>query len=97
MKKRISLVLLLAVLFAFTGCANIRTPYDTDLERTVLGEKVGESCYHSILFDIVAWGNAGTAAAAENGNITEINHMDKHDLVILLGLYYRHTTIVYGN
>ncbi len=96
MKKRISLVVLLVILFAFSGCANIRTPYDTDLDRTVLGEKVGESSWQSILL-LVAWGNAGTAAAAKNGNITEINHMDQHTLAILWGLYYKHTTIVYGN
>ncbi len=96
MKKKILLVVLISILFSFSGCAYIKTPYDTDLERTILGEKVGESSYQSILF-LAAWGDAGTAAAAKNGNISVINHMDKRTLVILYGLYYRHTTIVYGN
>ena len=96
MKKRIPLIVLIAILFAFCGCANIQTPYDTDLEKTILGEKVGESHYQSVLF-LLAWGDAGVAAAAKNGNITVINHMDKHELLILWGLYFKHTTIVYGN
>ncbi len=98
MKKRISLIVLLVILFAFSGCAymNVKTPYDTDLDKTVLGEKVGESSCQSVLW-LVAWGDAGTAAAARNGNITVINHMDNQALSILFGLYSRSTTIVYGD
>ncbi len=98
MKKRMSLFVLIAILFAFSGCAymNVKTPFDTDLDKTVLGEKVGESSSHSVLW-LVAWGDAGTAAAARNGNITEINHMDSQVICILFGLYSRSTTIVYGD
>lgn len=98
MKKRISLVVLLAVLLALSGCAymNVKTPFDTNLDKTVLGEKTGESNCYSILW-LVSWGDAGTAAAAKNGNITTINHMDQKALCVLFGLYYRHTTIVYGD
>ena len=96
MKMGILVALLFTVLFVISGCANIQTPYDTDLEKTVLGEKVGKSSYYSVLW-LVAWGDAGVAAAAKNGDIAVINHMDKHTLAILGALYYRHTTIVYGN
>ncbi len=98
MKRRFSLVVLIAVVFAFSGCAymNVKTPYDTDLDKTVLGEKVGEASCHSILY-LVAWGDAGTAAAAKNGNITVINHMDNQAISILFGLYSQSTTIVYGD
>ena len=46
---------------------------------------------------MVAWGDAGTKAAAENGGITTILHADRKDFSILGGLYYEYTTIVYGN
>ena len=98
MKKGISLFVLLGVLFAFSGCAymNITTPYDTDLEKTVLGEKVGKSSSHSVLW-LFAWGDAGTAAAAKDGNITVINHMDVQIINILFGLYSKKITILYGD
>lgn len=80
-----------------TGClyANITTPYDTDLDQTSLGTKTGESSIHSILW-LLAFGDAGTAAAAREGNIKIINHLDRKSLVVLFGLYSRTTTIAYG-
>jgi hypothetical protein len=45
----------------------------------------------------VAWGDAGTAKAAENGGLTTINHMDMQIFSILFGLYTRQKTIVYGD
>ena len=98
MKRTILMVLLLCMACMFSGCAyvNVKTPYDTDLDKTVLGEKVGESSCHSVLW-LVAWGDAGTAAAAKNGNITVIHHMDHQALCVLFGLYSRSTTIVYGD
>lgn len=89
---------LLISLAALPGClfASVTAPYDTDLENTQLGAKTGESEYQSIL-GLVAWGDAGTQAAAEDGDISTIRHMDRHTLMILFGLYYKHTTIVYGD
>jgi len=97
MKKRIFMVVLLAALFAFSGCAyvNVKTPYDSDLNQTSLGDKVGRASCYSILW-LIAWGDAGTAAAAKNGNISVINHMDEQVVSVLFGLYLRSTTIVYG-
>jgi len=61
-----------------------------------LGGKEGKSSYQSI-FWLVAWGDAGTAAAAEEGEITVLNHIDMEIFSILFGLYYKETTIVYGD
>lgn len=71
-------------------------PLDEDLQETRLGDKVGESSAHSVLW-LVAWGDAGAAAAARAGGITTLRHMDQRTLYILWGLYFRNTTIVYGD
>ena len=92
-----SFIVLLATIL-LTGClySNIKAPYDTDLNRTVLGEKQGKASTYSVLW-LIAWGDAGTAAAAKNGGITTVNHMDVKVLSVLFGLYTRTTTIVYGD
>lgn len=100
MKRKNKLGVLLAgiaVLFLTSGCLylNSKTPYDTDLDKTVIGPKVGKAHTYSVLW-LAGWGDAGTAAAARNGEITRIDHMDRHVIVILFGLYTRVTTIVYG-
>ena len=81
----------------FSGCmySQVVTPLDTNVHETVLGDKIGRSSQHSVLFS-VAWGDAGTQAAAEDGGITTIHHMDQELLNILFGLYIRRTTILYG-
>ncbi|MCA8954730.1 MAG: TRL-like family protein [Planctomycetes bacterium] len=91
---RLFLALLVTTL---PGCvyANVTTPLDTDLRDTVLGDKVGESSSQSVLW-AVAWGDAGTKAAANQGGITTITHADQRVFSILWGLYTRYTTIVYG-
>ena len=91
---------LAAVLTAplLTGCLyyNVSSPLDTDLDETQLGSKVGQSQAQSILW-AVAWGDAGTQAAARDGDITTIRHADQNGLWVLFGLYIRQTTIVYGD
>jgi hypothetical protein len=46
---------------------------------------------------LVSWGDAGAAAAARNGGLTTINHMDVQIRNVLFGLYTKETTIVYGD
>lgn len=92
---------LLGLSFALTtlsGCVytNVKQPLDTDVATTTLGTKVGTAQNESVLW-MVAWGDAGTAAAAKNGGIRTINHMDQEVFLILFGLYTRTTTIVYGD
>ncbi len=92
-------MLLMALAGVFlSGClfTNTTTPLDINLDNTRLGDKVGEASQHVVLW-AVAWGDAGTKAAAENGGITTISHADKRTLVYLFGLYARSTTVVYGD
>ena len=90
--------LMLACLFAATGCVytNVIQPLDTDLSKTRLGSRVGKSEAQAIL-GLVAWGDAGTQAAAKAGGITQLNHADTQVFSILTFVYTRQTTIVYGD
>ena len=88
----------LVVAFLVTGClyAHVKTPYDTNLDKTVLGQKTGTASTQSVLW-LFAWGDASTAAAAKQGGLNTINHMDKEFLNIFFGVYTKSTTIVYGD
>jgi hypothetical protein len=84
--------------FLSQGCAysHIQRPLDTDFDETRLGSKMGRAHSHSVLW-LVAWGDAGTHAAAKEGDITVINHADMEVTVVLFGLYTRVSTVVYGD
>ncbi len=96
--KKLLILLMAAVLFTLPGCTymNIKVPLDTDLKETTFGSKTGEASVRSILW-LVAWGNAGTKAAADNGGITVVTHMDMEIQSYLFGLYSKKTVIVYGD
>jgi len=81
-----------------SGCfyAHVITPLDTNVDKTVLGQKTGKAMSQSVLW-AVAWGDAGTAAAAKNGGITTVNHMDRELYSVFFGIYTEMTTIVYGD
>jgi len=98
MRTRIVLALSTLALALGPSCiyTGIRAPLDTDLDQTRLGTKEGRSSLHSILW-LVSWGDAGTRAAAEQGGITTIRHADLEILNVLLGLYVRQTTVLYGD
>ena len=96
MKTLSRLVLLTTLLLPSCLYGEFSRPLDTNLDVTQLGDKTGEASLHSVLW-LVAWGDAGTAAAARQGGITTIRHMDQRTLYILWGLYFRNTTIVYGD
>ena len=70
MRIRSSAAALALTLVATTssGCvyANVTSPLDIDMNETQLGDKTGESSSHSVLW-LVAWGDSGSKAAAENG------------------------------
>jgi hypothetical protein len=97
MKKIVSVLVAMLFLSLLSGClyTNVLTPFDTDLNRTVLGQKKGEASNQSVLW-LIAWGDASTAAAAKQGALTTVNHMDREVLIVLFGLYTKTTTIVYG-
>lgn len=94
MKRFVTLALLCSLL---SGClySNVRFPLDEDLWKTELGSKVGVASNYSILW-LVAWGDAGVQAAARNGEISVINHMDMGVESYFFGAYTRRDTIVYG-
>jgi hypothetical protein len=92
-------VILMCFFALFTsGClyTNIQRPMDTDFQTTDLGSKEGRASNRSVLW-LFAWGDAGTKAAAENGDIVVIKHADQEMLFVLFGLYFRITTVVYGD
>jgi len=95
MRKLVLLALLLAPLASGCLYTHIQTPLDLDLDRTQLGTKIGRSQWQSVLW-AVAWGDGGTQAAAKEGGLTVINHADSETFVILAGIYWSQTTILYG-
>ena len=96
--KTTIIVLSLVCIFLMTGCAytRVQVPMDRDFTGTTLGTKEGRSNTKSVLW-LVAWGDGGTRAAAMDGDISVIHHADVEFYSILLGLYSRTTTIVYGD
>ena len=98
MRIRSAVLITALMLLVFYGYAyvNIRTPYDTDLNRTQLGSKTGTAEAYS-LFWLVAWGDASYTAAARNGQITVMQHADQEVLQVLFGLYTRWRIVVYGD
>ncbi len=98
--KRLVVLAVAMVLCAglLSGCfyAHVTTPLDRNVDKTVLGQKTGKAEMQSVLW-AVAWGDAGTSAAAKNGGITTVNHMDTEFLSVFFGIYSRSTTIVYGD
>lgn len=96
--KRFAASLFALSLVTLPGCifAHTKEPLDTDLQQTKLGAKTGTAKTHEILW-LVMWGDASTEAAAKSAGITTINHADMEDFVILAGLWWEHTTIVYGD
>jgi hypothetical protein len=98
MKKIVLAVAVLLSLSLLGGCVytHVLAPYDTDLNKTSLGQKQGRASMESVLW-LIAWGDASTSAAAKQGGLTTVNHMDREYLNVIFGLYTKTTTIVYGD
>ena len=98
MNRRITIAIPVCILLVFSGCAfvNIKTPFDTDLDKTELGSKRGTAQAYSVLW-LVSWGDASYATAAKNGGITVMKHADQEMQQVLLGLYTRWRVVVYGD
>lgn len=95
--KNGTMILSLATLLV-SGClyTNVQRPLGTEYHQTELGTKTGESNSYSVLW-LFAWGDAGSRAAAENGNLTVIRHADIKVFSLLFGLFTEVTTVVYGD
>ena len=101
MLKPLVLGLCCAVLVA--GCAvghgpviapvtfNMKGPVSAGPAMT--GSKVGRAEAWGIV--VFATGDASISAAAKNGGINRIHHVD-HEIMNILGIYAKYTTIVYG-
>jgi TRL-like protein family len=98
MKTIALLMISIFAVFTLSGClyTNVTVPLSTELNRTDLGHKQGEASTYSVIW-LFAWGDGGAAAAAKNGGITVLTHMDRELYAIMFGLYTRTTTIVYGD
>ncbi len=98
MKAFTLLVITVFVVCTLVGCVytNITMPLSTELNKTELGSKKGEASSYSVIW-LFAWGDAGAAAAAKDGKITVMTHMDREILSVLFGIYTRMTTVVYGD
>ncbi len=81
-----------------SGCAyvNVKSPYDSNLDKTELGTKTGVADAYSILW-LFTWGDTSYATAAQNGHITVIRHADQQIQQVLFGLYTRWRIVVYGD
>lgn len=90
--------LALVVVVTVSGCAymHVQVPLDTNFDNTQLGAKEGRASAFSLLW-LVAWGDAGSKAAATQGNLKVIRHADTEVQSVLFGLYSRVTTVVYGD
>ena len=96
---------LIVSIFLFSGCATVMGPAigtiytDTQAPLAVtsnaVGSKVGSAEAKSIL-GIVAIGDASVQAAAKQGGITRISHVDYKSYSIL-GVYAKITVYVYGD
>ena len=108
MSKSILKCLLIALVSSFflTGCifAPVVPPKGllyTDqkaplmpIPTPIVGDAEGTSSTHTILF-LVAFGDGSIDAAAKNGGITTITHLD-YEFENYLGIYQRYTTIAKG-
>ena len=97
--KPIKMIAVIAMsLFLVMDClySHVTAPLDTNLDQTVLGHKVGKSSLYCVLW-LFAWGDMSVAAAARQGGISTLRHMDTEIRMILFGLYTRQSIIVYGD
>lgn len=105
MKKLFSLITLVGLASALSGCAiagpgivngGLFSSYTLGSAGTqARGEKSGEACAMSIL-GIVGVGDASIDDAARNGGITNVATVD-HKAFSILGIYANVCTIVTGN
>ena len=73
----------------------VSAPMFYNSTTTKVGSKTGEASVAQVL-GIVAAGNASIKAAADDGNITKIHHVDYKYQNYFFGIYTKFTTIVNG-
>lgn len=98
MRRIIALLLAITLAVGLSGCvySSATTPLDENVQETRIGSKQGRASVYIVAW-LVAWGDAGVAAAARDGDLQVINHLDIERRVVLFGLFTRITTIAYGD
>ena len=96
--KAAGLALALTFTLIANGCAylHVQRPLSVDFNKTNVGAKEGRASSYSVLW-LFAWGNSGLKAAATQGHLQTIESADTEMFAVLLGIYARMTTVVYGN
>ncbi|MBM4084179.1 MAG: hypothetical protein FJ272_05265 [Planctomycetes bacterium] len=79
------------VAFVYTG---VKAPLDIDTANTPVTGKKGTSSTINVL-GVVATGDASIKAAADDGGITRVEHVD-YEYFNVLFVFSKFTTIVYG-
>lgn len=97
MKRFLAALILVVVAAQLSGCiyASATTPLDKNVQETVIGSKQGRASVYIVAW-LVAWGDAGVEAAARNGGLKVIHHLDTERRLVFFGLFSRITTIAYG-
>lgn len=97
MRRNVSLALITLLLLVQPGCfyGNFRVPLDVNVDDTHIGDKQGRASAQAVMW-LFSWGDCGVHAAAENGNLEVVQHLDTEYLIFLFGAYTRRTTIAYG-
>ena len=97
-RKSMRKLFVLMLVLSLSGCAymNVKTPFDSTLNKTQLGTKVGTATAYSVLW-LFAWGDASYARAAKNGHIKVMTHADQEIFEVFFGLFTRWRIVVYGD
>ena len=78
--------------FVYTG---YKAPLDVDYDDTKISSKKGTASTINVL-GLVGVGDCSARAAAEDGGITTVHNAD-YEMLSVLGVFSRFTTIVYGD
>ena len=73
---------------------NIEAPIN--IGPSQMASKRGKADVITVL-GLFAVGDGSVKTAAQNGGISEVTHVDYEYKNVILGLYQRYTTVVYGN
>lgn len=98
--QKIVLLLISIFLFALSGCATKMTNYQQTIDGNAMDfskadtMKMGKACLGTNIFGMYVGGdNNSVAAAAENGGISVVKHVEKE---FILSALPKNCTIVYG-
>ena len=76
--------------------SNVNAPIDLSSgQGKQIGPDKGKASTVDIFY-LFAFGDASINAAARNGNLKTVNHVDYEFKNVLFGIYSRYTTVVYG-